>query len=65
MIISLIAAVVIIMIVTIYNVFVKTPEEKDNTCHNPMCWLYETYPNFQQYTFGDSDQAYENEFWKD
>ena len=38
---------------------------EDLTCKNPMCGLFLTKPDFQQYTFENSDQAYEDEFWAD
>jgi hypothetical protein len=32
---------------------------------NPMCSLFATKPDFQQYTFEDTDKNYEDQFWDD
>jgi len=37
----------------------------DYTCENPMCALYLTKPNFERYTYRDSEKNYNEQFWQD
>ena len=37
----------------------------DVSCKNPMCQVFATKPDFQQYTYQDSQKSYEDEFWAD
>jgi hypothetical protein len=67
-ILSLIIVLVVIIMVATQSEFIATPDEPtpiDDTCYNPMCSVFTTKPEFQQYTFENTDQAYEDEFWAD
>ena len=61
----LIISIIVIAITTGGQTVVDSDEVEDLTCKNPMCGLFLTKPDFQQYTFENSDQAYEDEFWAD
>ena len=61
---SLLIVSIIVIAITTGGQTVDSDVE-DLSCKNPMCGLYLTKPDFQQYTFEDSDKAYENEFWAD
>lgn len=37
----------------------------DLTCYNPMCTVFATKPNFEEYTFENTNKNYETEFWAD
>jgi len=51
----LIISIIVIAITTGGQTVVDSDEVEDLTCKNPMCGLFLTKPDFQQYTFENSD----------